>query len=180
MTTIFLCCALIGGAVLVLQFLLLLAGVGGDHDLATNHEVGHDQAAFLKLFSLQALSTFATFFGLIGLWSEGSGWSPLSAGLAAVAGGVAALFLVGKMMTSLAKLQSAGNVDLGNAIGTVGKVYLRVPAAGAGQGRVLINVQQRTVECRAISQGDEIPTGAAVRVAARLADDVLVVEPAHV
>ena len=187
MGTVFLYCAAIGGALLVLQFLLLLFGVGGDHagggDTGghdfSGHDVGHDQSSFLKLFSLQTLSTFATFFGLVGLATESAGWSPTSvAGTAALAG-VAALWLVARFMRGLSRLQSAGNVDLANAVGSDAKVYLRIPAAGQGHGRVLIDVQARTIECRAISRGDEIPTGARVRVCARTGDDVLVVEPAR-
>jgi len=186
MSTVFLYCAAIGGALLVLQFLLMVFGVGGDHDtgghaghdLGGDHTVGHDQSAFLKMFSVQTLTTFATFFGLVGLGTESAGWSPVTVTATATAAGVAALWLVTRLMRSLARLQSSGNVDLANAVGAEGKVYLLIPRAGAGHGRVLVQVQARTVECRAISRGDEIPTGARVRVCARTGDDVLVVEPA--
>ena len=46
MSTVFLYCAAIGGAFLVVQFLMLLFGLGGDHD-AGGGDVGHDQGAFL-------------------------------------------------------------------------------------------------------------------------------------
>lgn len=186
MSTVFLYCAAIGGALLVLQFLMLLFGVGGDTDVdgghgahhGAHHGAGHDQGAFLKLFSLQTVTTFATFFGLVGLGTAKIGWSPLSVALAATLAGAAALWFVASLMRSLAHLQSQGNVDLHNAIGQTGSVYLRVPAAGGGHGRVLMTVQGRTVECRAITHGGEIPTGAQIRVTERTSDDVLVVEPA--
>jgi membrane protein implicated in regulation of membrane protease activity len=177
MTTVFLYCAAIGGTMLVLQFLMLLFGVGGDTDVDGHGHVGHDQSAFLKLFSLQTLTTFATFFGLVGLGTEGLGWSPLSVGLAATAAGVAALWFVAMLMRSLGRLQSQGNVDLQNAIGQQGNVYLRIPAPGQGHGVVMLTVQGRTVECRAISRANEIPTGAQIRVVERSGDDVLIVEP---
>lgn len=179
MSTVFLYCAAIGGTCLVLQFLMLLFGVGGDTDVGDGHGgVGHDQGAFLKLFSLQTIITFATFFGLVGLGTAGLGWSPLSVAFAATLAGVAALWLVARLMHGLAGLQSQGNVDLRNAVGHTGSVYLRVPPSGQGHGRILLTVQGRTVECRAISRANEIPTGAAVRVVERTDDDVLVVEPA--
>ncbi|MFY9345494.1 MAG: NfeD family protein [Planctomycetota bacterium] len=182
MSTIFLYCAAIGGTILVLQFVLLLFGAGGDHDTAgggdVGHDVGHDQGAFLKLFSLQTVSTFLTFFGLVGLGTQHVGWSPLAVALTAIAAGIAALWLVARLMRGLSRLTSSGNVDLHNAIGHTGSVYLRIPANGTGHGRVLMQVQGRTVECRATSSGGEIPTGASVRVVARTDDDVLVVEPA--
>ncbi len=181
MSTLFVYCAAIGGTILVLQFLMLLLGAGGDGDGDLHGgaaDVGHDQAAFLKLFSLQTVSAFLTFFGLVGLGTENLGWSPTNVALAAGGAGTAALWLVAKLMRSLAHMQSQGNVDLHNAIGHVGSVYLRIPAAGTGHGRVLMQVQGRTVECRAISRADEIATGTRIRVVERTDDDVLVVEPA--
>lgn len=176
MSQLFLYSAVIGGTILVAQFALMLFGVGSDTDLE-HGDVGHDQSPFLKLFSLQTIAAFLTFFGLVGLGTGHLGWSPLAVALAAAAAGTAALFLVGKMMRALSHLQSQGNVDLQNAVGHTASVYLRIPAAGTGQGRVLLQVQGRTVECRAISRSrDEIPTGARVRVLERADDDTLVVE----
>jgi membrane protein implicated in regulation of membrane protease activity len=178
MSTVFLYCAAIGGTLLVVQFVLLLFGAGADTDIGDHHAVGHDQGTFLKLFSVQTLTTFATFFGLIGLATEGLGWAAPTVAVAATLAGVAALWLVARLMRSLSRLQSQGNVDLDNAIGQSGTVYLRVPAAGQGHGRVFVQVQSRSVECRAISHGAEIPTGSAIRVIACTDDEVLVVEPA--
>src|SRR5436190_6398381 len=147
MSTVFLCSAVIGGTILVLQFLLLLLGVGGDADAGGDHaaahgghDVGHDQSAFLKLFSLQTVTTFLTFFGLVGLGTMDLGWSTLGVASVAIAAGFAALFVVAKLMGSLSRLQSHGNVDLQNAVGHTGSVYLRIPKAGGGHGRVLMNV----------------------------------------
>lgn len=189
MHDVFLYCAVIGGTILVLQFALMLFGVGGDHDIGGDHalgadhaiggEVGHDQGAFLKLFSLQTVSTFLTFFGLVGLGTQSLGWSTLTVAITAIAAGAAALFVVARLMRGLSRLQSSGNVDLQNAVGHTGNVYLRIPPSGGGHGRVLMQVQGRTVECRAISRADEIPTGATIRVLAATDDDVLVVAPAN-
>ena len=186
MSNVFLYCAVIGGVILVVQFLLLLFGIGADADVGGEHvgahgghDVGHDQSAFLKLFSLQTVSTFLTFFGLVGLGTAELGWSTPAVSGVAIAAGVAALFVVAKLMGSLSRLQSHGNVDLQNAVGHTGSVYLRIPKAGDGHGRVLMNVQGRTVECRAVSYAEEIPTGATIRVLDRTDDDVLVVAPAN-
>ena len=184
MSTVFLYCAAIGGTLLVLQFLMLLLGAGGDHDTGSHPagstgDVGHDQSAFLKLFSVQTISTFGTFFGLVGLATDGLAWSPLAVAGAASLAGVAALWCVARLMRGLSALQSQGNVDLQNAVGHNANVYLRVPPAGQGHGRVMVQVQGRTVECTAVSRGLEIPTGSEVRVVQRLDDDILVVEPAR-
>src|SRR5688572_21608387 len=105
MSTVFLYCAAIGGTLLVVQFVLLLFGAGADTDAGDGgHGVGHDQGAFLKLFSVQTVTTFATFFDLIGLATEGLGWAPPSVALSATLAGVASLWLVARLMRALSAL----------------------------------------------------------------------------
>lgn len=183
MSSVFLYCAAIGGTLLCLQFLLLLFGAGGDHDVSGapdagggHDSVGHDQSAFLKLFSVQTISTFGTFFGLVGLATESMHWSPIAVAAAASMAGIAALWFVSRLMRGLAALQSQGNVDLQNAIGHTGSVYLRIPPPGQGHGRVMLQVQGRTIEAVAVSKDRELPTGASCRVIERKDDDTLVVE----
>lgn len=187
MTTVFLYCAAIGGALLVLQFVLLLFGVGGDADAGGDgfdvhggdlhgHDVGHDQSSFLKLLSLQTLTGFATFFGLCGLSAGSAGWSGTASITAAVLAGTAAVWLVAKAMQLISRLQCSGTLDLANAVGHEARVYLRVPAGNAGHGRVLVEVQGRNVECKATTRGLELGNGALVRVIA-VHDEVLEVEP---
>ncbi len=189
MSTIFLYCASIGGALLVLQFVLLLCGVGGDSDGhghvhvggdagsdAGDGTVGHDQGSWLKLLSVQTVSTFATFFGLVGMTTRDLGWSTASVTGAALLAGAAALLLVARAMHWIVHMQSSGTIDLQNAIGQEARVYLRIPPAGSGHGRVLLPVQGRTIECRAVSRGLELPTGALARVIDRTEDGALVVE----
>lgn len=192
MTTVFLYCAAIGGGLLVLQFLLLVCGIGGDgadgldhagvhfdtgdlggHDLG--HDVGHDQSSFLKLLSLQTLTGFATFFGLVGMTGTASEWSQTATLSAAVLAGIAAVWLVGKSMQLISRLQSSGTLDFANAIGHEGRVYLHIPAASAGHGRIMVEIQGRNVECKATTRGTELHNGALVRVVA-VRDEVLEVE----
>jgi membrane protein implicated in regulation of membrane protease activity len=171
--------------------LLLLGGGGGDgvdgmdsHGGAHHHgdhagsgdDLGHDQSWFLKLLSLQTLSGFATFFGLIGLTCTSAGWAPAVSLVAAVLAGVVAVWLVGKVMQAVSSLQSSGTLNLTNAIGHQARVYLRIPAGSAGQGRILLVIQGRNVECKAITRGPELANGAQVRVIA-VHDEILEVEP---
>lgn len=185
MTTVFLYCAAIGGALLVLQFLLLVCGIGGDgadgmdaHAGAHfdgGHDVGHDQSSFLKLLSLQTLTGFATFFGLTGMSAGGAGWTHTATLSAAILAGIAAVWLVGKAMQMISRLQCSGTLDLNNAVGHEARVYLRIPGDNQGHGRILLEVQGRNIECEAMTRGPELPTGAFARVVA-VHDEVLEVE----
>ncbi len=204
MSTMYLLCATLGGTILVVQTILLAVGAGADtdadvdvgdlhdgdlghgevshgHDLGHGHDHDTAQAAdsFLKLLSFKTLVAFVTFFGLGGLATSRSGWDSLPALVVAVCAGCLALYIVAYLMAAMARLQSKGNIDLRNAVGQTGKVYLRVPAEKSGQGKVTVAVQGRRVECKAVTPGPEIPMGAEVRIVGASASDTVEVLPAE-
>jgi len=167
METLYLVCAVAGGTILVLQTVLMLIGLG-DHDLDvddTGDALSGDEAnVFFKVLSLKTVVGFVTFFGLTGRLCQTSGMDHMNTVVASVAAGTAALLLVYYLMKGLKSLQSTGTMDLENAVGKTAEVYLRIPAAGEGVGKVTLVVQGRSVECPATSAGGEIPTGARVQV----------------
>ena len=178
---VYLICAVVGGTLLVLQTILM--AVGGHHDgdmsghdgLDATHadgSVGHD-AGLLKWLSLKAVVSSLTFFGLGGLAAQKAGFGPWTGLAISVACGGVAVFVVATLMAGMSRLQSKGNLDLRNAVGAVGKVYLRVPAGRGGAGKVTLEVQGRFVEVEAVTAGPEIPTGQPIRVVAVPAPDTL-------
>jgi len=189
MDTVYLICAGVGGTFLVLQTLLLLLGLGGDADadldsvdvdsVDVDHVDVHDADASdvaFKVLSAKTLIAFLAFFGLAGLAGQNAAMAPTPVLLVAVGAGSVAVFVVAYIMAGLAKLQSQGNVDLRNAVGAVGRVYLRVPGENSGQGKVTIEVQGRKLQCRAFTAGPELPTGARVRVVAATGDNAVEVQ----
>lgn len=194
MQTVYLICAAAGGTILVIQTILIATGAGGhgadgdidpgdlhDGDVGDGahdgHVHGHDDAhagdSFLKLLSFKTLVAFVTFFGLGGLASAGGGLGNMPSLLIAVAAGALALYSVAYLMGVMARLQSKGNIDLRQAVGETGRVYLRVPGARGGLGKVTVALQGRKVECKAVTSGPDIPTGADVRVVGVNAADTL-------
>ena len=174
LSDVYMICALVGGTLLGIQTVMMMLGGAGDHDMGhgegdlAGHDVGHvDQGIFdIKWLSLKTIVSSLTFFGLAGLASEKAGLSTfVTLTIAVIAGGIA-IFLVAFLMASLSRLQSRGNLDLSNAIGCTGKVYLRIPGARVGPGKVTVEVRGRAIEVEAVTAGPDIPTGAAVRVLA--------------
>jgi hypothetical protein len=174
MSTLFLVCAILGGTLLVLQLLLGLAGLGG------GIELDDDPASkdAMHLLSTRSLSAGAAFFGIGGLAAGALGAPALLALLVALAAGACAAVGTAALMSMLTRLESDGVVQLERALGEPGTVYLRVPGQRAGTGKVLLSVQNRTVECQAVTSLDEIPTGAAVIVVDILGPDMVEVAPA--
>jgi membrane protein implicated in regulation of membrane protease activity len=169
---VYLVCAIVGGTLLLLQTILM--AVGGHHDGDVAHDAdashadgpgdsGHD-ASFVKWLSLKTIVACLTFFGLAGLAAEKGGLSWTVSLAIALLSGTAAVVFVALLMAGLGRLQSKGNLDLQNAVGSVAKVYLRVPAGRRGAGKVTLEVQGRYVEAEAVTGGGELPVGAAVRV----------------
>src|SRR5262245_55390910 len=97
MTYLFLFCAVVGGTVLICQFVLTLLGLSGDHGLDAGHgggDVGHDVHAggahgaesdghdaagqhgsswLFAMISFRTLVAAAAFFGLTGLAAQSAG-----------------------------------------------------------------------------------------------------------
>jgi hypothetical protein len=74
------------------------------------------------------------------------------------------------------RLRASGTVDINNAVGVEGKVYLTIPGSAGGEGAVTIAIQGRTMQFKAITKGVELKTGALCRVAAVRSNDTLEVE----
>ncbi len=195
MQTLYFYCAVVGGVILVLQTVLMIFGggdgdmdtdVGVDVDASSGPDLHHDGLsgepgdadAFVKVLSLKTLVAFLTFFGLTGLALLEAGVDPVWACILSVGAGLVALYIVAWLMAMLWKLRSEGNEDLRNAIGTTGKVYLRIPANQRGIGKVTVTVQGRQITRKAVTTGSEIPTGTVVKVVALSGDDTLTVKAA--
>ena len=185
MTTLFLTCLAVGGVVLLAQLVLAVVGVGGhgvdvDHGDAAHgpaHELHHGAAGpleGLQLFSVRSLSAGVAFFGLAGLGGMRAGWpAPLAAAAALVAGLMASV-AVAMAMRALLRLERDGTVRLAGALGSPATVYVPVPAAGGGPGKILLTLQGRTVECQAVTSDPRaLPTGTPVTVVDVHAHDLL-------
>jgi hypothetical protein len=175
MQTFYLICAGGGGALVVCQFLASLLGFSSGESAETDHEVhvedhgadhDHDHASnwFLGLLTFRSIAAAVMFFGLGGLTAEYYRASDLGSFLSALIAGLAALYLVAALMKTLYRLRSDGTARIERALGQLGKVYLTIPGNRAGCGKVVLNVQNRTVECAALTAGAEIQTGAVVQV----------------
>jgi len=187
METVYLVCATLGGTLLVCQVLLSLLGLGEHHDIGghdlhvdVHHDVDHEHETswLVGALSFRALAAAVAFFGLAGLAAQSMhAEHPLDVALALAAGG-AAVFLIASLMRALSRLRSDGTVRIERAVGKSGTVYLTVPAQKAGVGKVMLNLQNRTVECQAVTAENELATGAKVVVVSVLGPGTVEVAPA--
>ena len=183
MTAVFIVCAATGGTVLIVQFLLALVGLGGEAlDIDVDADVGHDMGGdfhgdagdavdahhgttwLFGVLSFRTVVAALAFFGLGGLAAQSTGAAAPTTLLVAAAAGAAAMVAVYWMMRGLHELRAEGTVRLHRAVDRHGTVYLRVPGDNAGTGKIQLNLQNRTVECLAVTSGPELSTGTKVVV----------------
>jgi len=190
METVYMVCAIVGGTLIACQFLLTLLGLGGDHDigghdgggemLGGDHEVGHgaESSWYFGMLTFRTLSAAFAFFGMAGMAGLNAGLEPMpTLGLALLAG-FSALFIVGWLMRLLLKLNIDGTIRIDRAMGSKGTVYLSIPAARAGTGKVQVSILNRTIEYKAITAHGTLPAGAPIVVVGIINNDTVEVAPA--
>ena len=186
----FLICLTIGGTILVLRLALSLLGMGfdsldgavgdlgdahadaGPGDVMADDGQGH-HADLGRIFTFQALVSFLAFFGVGGLSMLEMQQPPAVAVLVGLSTGLVAVSLLGYLLGALHKLNSDGTVQISRAVGLEGRVYLRIPAEGEGEGKVTLPIQGRTIEVLARTPGPGLRAGDPV-VVSRIIDEHIV------
>lgn len=165
---VYLAFALFGSLVLLIQLGLSVFGLGGDHDVDGDGHVDfgeHSDTGFgdFRFFSLRSIVAFITFFG----WGGVIAWKYNLRGLAclfvALGCGLLMMFLTACMLYLLLKMQHSGNIEPGDIIGSLGTVYLRIPAGRTEIGKVTAEVKGTSQEIIAVAD-EEIPRGCSVRI----------------
>ena len=168
--------ALIGGILFVLYFfLLMIGGIATDiFDGLFGIDVDMGADASFKALTFQGIMAFLMFFGLAGLYVTKSGGGPSPAILAGAIAGGASMYFTGKLFELFVNLQQDGTVELSEAIGAKGQVYLRIADEGVGQVTVEVNEAQRTFNAKS-EDGAGIATGDFIEVVDTIGE-VLVVK----
>lgn len=182
---IFACIAIPSTIVLLIQTVLLLLGIGdGDGDADVDCDIDGDADVDgiggdgLALFSVRGIVSMLAVMGWSALVLLETSLPEILSIFISVVLGVLMLFLMAYIMKAVSKLQSSGNIDIGNSVGKVAQVYIPIPESGNGSGKVHITVQEQYCEFNAITTVSyKIKTGAYVRVVAVDETGTLVVEP---
>ena len=182
---VFLTCAVLAGTVFVVQFLLAVAGVGLDGDMPDDipddlpdGSDAHGSSWLFGVLSFKTIVTALTFFGLAGLASLQSDLGEPASLVIGLIFGLAAMYTVHWTMQLLIRLQHDGTVQIENAVGEMGTVYIPIPANGAGVGKVQLRVQDQIVEYAAQTSAPErLATGTPVQVTEVVSPTLVQVEP---
>jgi membrane protein implicated in regulation of membrane protease activity len=208
MQTLFLLCAIVGGGVLLIQFVMTLIGFGAHElgldgldagsaadashaadatDAAHLHDVGgahdhvdHDSGALFKVISFRSLVAAIAFFGIAGMAATSANLDPFTSTGIAMLAGAGALYSVGWLFQSMHRMAEEGNMRIERAVGLPGTVYIPIPGAKSGAGKIQLKLQNRIVELRAVtSEKEKLPTGASVVVVDVINANTVAVERAR-
>lgn len=207
--TSFTIAAIVGGAILLFQFVMMLLGlghqghdVGGLHhgdvagggfhdgDFSGGHDAGTDYTGvdgghgvsewFYEVISIRTLSAAATFYGLTGATARAWGYELTPSFVLASVAGVGALYAVYWMYKQVYRLQHTGTENIRNAVGASAVVYVPIPGKRGGAGKVTFRLQNRLVEYLAVTEDEErLPTGTKVLIVGVVSSDTVRVAKAE-
>lgn len=194
---VFVCVAIPSTLVMILQFVLTMIGIGGggadaeadfDSDVEIDDVADGDEMfesadeAFnfgfvFRLFTLRGMIAFLAVMGWTGYALDGGSLPRVATVFIAIGAGLAMMVVLALLMRLFTSFQADGNVDIRNALGQSGSVYLTVPANRAGCGKVNVIVQEKFGEYEAVTDEDTpIPYGTEIVVIAISGGDTLVVK----
>jgi membrane protein implicated in regulation of membrane protease activity len=163
----------------VLQLILSLIGIGGDHDMSghTDSAIDHDSGIPFQFITLKNMIAFFSIMGWSGLACISAGLHNWVTILISVICGLIMMVIMASLFYFMSKMQSSGNLKVANAVGKTGSVYLIIPAKRKSQGKVSITIQNSLRELNAVTDEEEdIPNNSQVLVLEVLGENVLLVK----
>ncbi len=190
---IFYCIAIPATLVLLIQTILMFLGIGdSDADFDTpdvdfdgdgigdDFDIDIDDVAGLEslhIFTVRGIIAFFVIFGWVGVVMQSANTMLPITLIVATACGFAMMVLIAYLFKLVMRLKSNGTADNRNALGSAGKVYLTIPPARSGEGKINIMLQGAYVERNAVTDETEsIPTGCEIIVVGTSGQTSLVVK----
>ncbi len=173
--------ALCASLVFLIQTIMTFVGLGTDADVDAGPMDGSvdsmEDGSLSGVFSFRNLINFLLGYG----WAGALLFSSIEKGwllqVVAIAVGLAFVLAFVFMFRQVMKLSHDGSFRLQEAVGLKADVYLRIPAARSGRGKVQVSVKGSVHEVDAMTdRNDEIATGGQVKILKVLGDDLLLVE----
>ena len=170
--------------IFIIQTVMTFLGADADStDFDMDVDTSMDGSDLSNIDSGANLYTFRNFvnfflgFGWTAIILQPSVKSTAVLVIIAVLVGIALVALVMYMFKWLYSMQQSGNINVyKSAVGCQGKCYLRIPGERGGEGKVQITIQGAVREYNAVTDGDEIKTGASVKVVKAIDGNTLLVE----
>ncbi len=166
--------------IFVIQIILTFFGgdideieADGDSDVSVEGDTGIE----FQFITLKNLVAFFTIFGWAGIASLDGGLGISKTVIISTLSGLVMMTIMASIVYFMGKLTDSGTLNLNNAIGKTGSVYLTIPAKRSGLGKVQIKVQGLQTLDAMTDYEEDIKTGGVVDVIEILNNEILVVKP---
>ena len=165
--------------IFVIQTIMTFLGLG-DHD--ADFELDTSDGSFdtdpsMNLLTFRNLVNFCLGFGWTAVLMHEKIQSNALLIIVSVIVGVLLVAVVMWIFKWLSGMQQTGNIDVHkSAVGCEGKVYFTIPGGRKGEGKVQITINNAVREYDAITDGETIKTGTAIKVTDVINDYTLLVE----
>ena len=168
--------ALIGSLVLLVVFTMTL--FGGDTDMdGVDADIEADGGIGFQFISFKNLVGFFTVFGWAGISSLNAGLSNGVSLLIASVCGLIMMFIMGWLFYLMMKQAESGTLQIKNAVGQIGEVYITVGSERSSIGKIQIKVQGSLRELEALTDDTEdLTQGNVVKVLEVISGELLLIE----
>jgi len=157
----------------ILQSIFTFIGIGDNFELDTDFDgdvdldvdIADGLSMTMHLFTVRGVISFFMVFGWSGVILTSSGeLGALAIFFISVGTGLIMLFLIALVYHFFDRISQEGNVDLKQAIGKQGSVYIPIPHRNEGIGKVQIILSESLKTLDAIAKDKPISTGSQVKV----------------
>ncbi len=154
MEQIFFWLGIVSTLFLIVQIVLMcLSSFGGDVDVDGDGDIDVDTDSGVSIFTIKSITAFfavGSWSGLLtcALASDSLQW--IAVIVALVSGGIAMAVVV-VLLRAIVKLQCNGLFEIDKIIGHQATVYVSIPPARSGRGKITLNAQGRFVELDAVT-----------------------------
>lgn len=153
-------------ATLIFILLVILTIFGSDMDSGVHtgfdSSIADGDSIPFQFLSAKSIVGFFVMFGWSGLGLLSAGVVPLLVILLSVISGLLMMLAMASLFYFMSKLAENGTLNMKNAIGKLGEVYLTIPANRKGMGKVQLTVQGSIQTLDAISDDPEAITNSSL------------------
>lgn len=165
--------------IFVIQTIMTFLGLG-DHDADFDMDTSDgsfDADPSMNLLTFRNLVNFCLGFGWTAVLMHEKIQSNALLIIVSVIVGILLVTVVMWIFKWLSGMQQTGNIDVHkSAVGCEGKVYLTIPGERKGEGKVQITINNAVREYDAVTDGETIKTGTAIKVTEVINDYTMLVE----
>ncbi len=143
---------------LIVQIILMcFTSFGGDVDIDGDGDIDVDTDSGVSIFTVKSITAFfavGSWAGLLTCAVAPANLQWLAVIIAIIAGG-AAMAVVVLIFRAMAKMQCNGALETDKLVGKQATVYISVPSARSGRGKITLNAQGKFLELDAVTDSEE-------------------------